>query len=932
MLPYLPAATRRLAAVGTAALLLFPGAAFARADGAAGVAAATAPGTAWAPGPGAAVPAQAPHERIALAVRLRAEALTSGSSVVTEGTGASTEIAVSLVPGGDAGAAAAAVLAAGGSVANRAPGVVEAYVPIDRLAEVAGSPAIRRIAPIRRSTPTTSREAQAVTLLGADPWQQAGYIGTGIRVGIIDEGFSRYADFMGTAYAATVQARCYTSIGHYTTSLPTCDADGETHGTAVAETIASVAPGVSFYIANPISPLDERAVVNWMMSQGVQIINASWTSGNVFEGPGDGTSPDPNSHYALVDRAVAGGALWVNASGNDGQEGWSGTWTDADRNGWLEFAPGDERDQIVLHAGEPITAALRWDDPWGSSSNDYNLYLFQAGNPDPVASSIDPQDGTGNPLEVLDYHARATGTYRLGVQRVAGSAESHLQLLLHAEEPLANRTPGATLPAPADGKNPGMLTVGAVDVSEPGIVEPYSGRGPTEDGRLGRPDVVGPDCADTMTIPAFCGTSQAAPFVAGAAALLLQAQPGLSPAELATAMRSGAAPLPGLVPDAASGYGLVSLGAAPTDPPPPPGPPPAGTVAVVTSATASVWQALAAAGQFVHLAYARGGSGAVAYQRSADGGASFGAAISLSDRGVPAGAPAIAASGLLVVVAWAQGGSADISGLWARRSEDAGVTWSPAMRLASGRAGLPSVAVDDTGRVLVAWTDAATGRILTRATADQAGSFLSIRTVGATALRSQSDASAFDGGLSAAAGDGVFYVAWSGSASRILLRRSVGGGTAWQPPVTIDAAATGTVEPWVAASGNAAAIVYGARPSGTAAPAIYLRRTADGGAHWTARRLAASAALAVGAPVVAIRGAQLRLAFSQCASSACSRATLRYRQSSNGGASWSTAQSLTLASRFTVAVGITQTTRLLVLFKTFTSSAARLATLSLEIR
>jgi hypothetical protein len=930
MIPQRRPAAWRLAALGAAALLLQSSTAIVSGAARAAIEATTATlqATVVSPSSRQQVPADL---RIALAVELRAEAGRPGGTIVTQGTGGATEIGVTLVPRVDLDSATAAVMEAGGSVANSAPGILEAYVPLDRLVEVAASPAIATIAPVRRSMPATSPEARAVTLLGADPWQAGGYLGTGIRVGIIDEGFSRYADLMGTAYAATVQARCYTSIGHFTTALASCDADGETHGTAVAETIASVAPGVSFYIANPISSLDERSVVAWMVSLGVHIINASWTSGNVFEGPGDGTSPDPHSHYALVDEAVAGGALWVNAAGNDGQEGWSGTWTDADGNGWLEFGPGDERNQIVLHAGEPITAALRWDDPWGASDSDYNLYLFEEGDPQPVASSEDPQQGTGNPVEVLDYKARAAGTYRLGVQRVSGSGESHLQLLLHAQEPLANRTPEATLPAPADGKNPGMLTVGAVDVLEPDAVHPYSGRGPTVDGRT-RPDLVAPDCTPTATLGTFCGTSQAAPFVTGVAALLLQAQPGLTPADIAAALRSGATPLPGPVPDAAAGYGLVTLGAAPVEPPPPPGPPPPGTVEVVPSASASVWQAMAAAGEFVHLAYARGSPAAVAYQRSADGGASFGAATTLSGHGIPVGAPAIATAGSLVVVAWSQRGSSDTSGLWLRRSEDAGLTWKPAVRLAPEQAGLPSVAIDELGRVLVAWTDAAKGKILTRASGDAGETFQSIRTIGSTTRRSPSDATAFDGGLSTAASDSAVYVTWSAGPSKILLRRSVDGGGSWKPVVTVDTGATGTVEPWVAASGTSAAIVYGARPSRTASSAIYLRRTTDGGAHWTARRLAAGAKLASGAPVVTIRGAQLRLAFSECTSSACTRATLRYRQSSNGGASWSTAQTLSPVTRFTVAVGIVQTARVLVLFKTFTSSSARLATLSLGIR
>src|SRR3972149_1843037 len=77
-----------------------------------------------------------------------------------------------------------------------------------------------------------------------------------------------------------------------------------------------MAPGVELFIADPISMLDTQQTVAWMTSNGVRIINASWSSDYLFEGPGDGTSPYPDSTYALVDQAVAGGALWANGAGH----------------------------------------------------------------------------------------------------------------------------------------------------------------------------------------------------------------------------------------------------------------------------------------------------------------------------------------------------------------------------------------------------------------------------------------------------------------------------------------------------------------------------------------------------------------------------------------------------------------------------------------
>ena len=74
-----------------------------------------------------------------------------------------------------------------------------------------------------------------------------------------------------------------------------------------------IAPEASLYIAAPLSPGDLQTATDWMVSQGVSVI----ASGVVFnfDGPGDGTSPFSDSPLKTVDRAVSGGAVWVNASG-----------------------------------------------------------------------------------------------------------------------------------------------------------------------------------------------------------------------------------------------------------------------------------------------------------------------------------------------------------------------------------------------------------------------------------------------------------------------------------------------------------------------------------------------------------------------------------------------------------------------------------------
>jgi hypothetical protein len=471
-------------------------------------------------------------------------------------------IDVDAAPGGAGDMIAAAIIGLGGSVVNHRPTTLEAYVPVASLRALGTAPGVRAVRPILRRL-SSATVGDAATLQGATAWQAASTKGTGIRVGIIDGGFAGMAERLGRGLPATVVARCYSAVGTSSSALKACEAGGESHGTEVAESLVAMAPGVELYVANPISPADDIATVDWMLSQKVRIINLSGGSGFVFEGPGDGSSPYGDSYYALIDRAVAGGALWVNSAGNSGDLGWSGAWNDPDADDWLEYGDGRDSNIITLQVGESVRAAIRWAEPWGSSTADYAVCIFDEGGTDALDCADEATTDPGYPFAVLDFEAPATGRYDVSLMRVSGAATPRIQLLLayHGASSLEHRVASPTLPTPADSRNPGMLTVGAVDVASPDTAEPYSSRGPTTDGRT-KPDLVAADCAAT-SFGEFCGTSQSAPFVSGAAALALQANPGLTPAQLAAFLRSRAVPLGSPVPNNETGAGRLDMGAVP---------------------------------------------------------------------------------------------------------------------------------------------------------------------------------------------------------------------------------------------------------------------------------------------------------------------------------------------------------------------------------
>jgi subtilisin family serine protease len=131
---------------------------------------------------------------------------------------------------------------------------------------------------------------------------------------------------------------------------------------------------------------------------------------------------------------------------------------------------------------------------------------------------------------------------------------------------MGNFGPGPTsliVPADADG----LVSVGAVDST--GVVTGFSSRGPTADGRT-KPDVCGDGqdvyVVDLATIDQYTvvsGTSIATPLVAGVGALLLEAYPGLTPAQMVDLLHSTASQ--SAAPDNDYGWGIVGGAAAGAD-------------------------------------------------------------------------------------------------------------------------------------------------------------------------------------------------------------------------------------------------------------------------------------------------------------------------------------------------------------------------------
>mgnify|MGYP005838269891 CR=1 FL=1 len=404
----------------------------------------------------------------------------------------------------------------GATIEGESATLVQALVPPQALKALA---ALDSVALVRRPlVALPAAVGEGVPLVNADDWHTAGVTGSGVKVAIVDLGFQGYSSLLGTELPSSV-------VTHSCRADHDITGGGEKHGTGVAEIVHEMAPDAELYLINFGTEVELATCIDWMASQGVTVANHSviWFG----TGPGDGTGV---INDIVNDAVLTHGIFWANAAGNHALMHWMGNWSDPNHNDWHNFAAPDEGNTISVAAGQSVFAVLKWDDPFGGSSNDYDLGLYSPELESFVCGSANWQDGDDDPVEFFVGCEPGAGMYELAILLfdADGAANFHLYTGSH---PLEYYNVESSLLEPAD--NPNVLTSGAVYWGTPTVIEYFSSQGPTEDARI-KPDVVGPDGVTNATYTGgFFGTSAASPHSAGAAALVKQTYPTYTPAEIA---------------------------------------------------------------------------------------------------------------------------------------------------------------------------------------------------------------------------------------------------------------------------------------------------------------------------------------------------------------------------------------------------------------
>jgi hypothetical protein len=355
-------------------------------------------------------------------------------------------------------------------------------------------------AAVERHPSSAGATAEGLRSVRADAVHAQGLTGAGVDVGVIGRGFETGNGVIRPHV-----------VDRWRTGGP---AGSTGHDAAVAAIVSETAPSADLYLAGvgrAPTPAEYASAVEWLTDRGVDVIV---DSGSYFPSvAGDGARIT-----AAAERATGEGVVFVTSAGNYATRHWRGNGT---ADGWVTFAEADAANAV---AGEDpvhgrITVRLRW-----QSAADYDLYLYRrlpTATDRVVAKSTSDRTGPGRTVEGIDV-AVPRGQYYVAVYADDATASTAGRVqLFSARHELEHTSPHGSMVAPATSDR--VVAVGAATEGE---LTAYSSLSPN-----GTVDLVAPADAGTDG-RALVGSSAAAPYVAGTAALMQSGGYDPSPARV----------------------------------------------------------------------------------------------------------------------------------------------------------------------------------------------------------------------------------------------------------------------------------------------------------------------------------------------------------------------------------------------------------------
>lgn len=499
----------------------------------------------------------------------------------------------------------------GNAVSGMLPVVaIEKAVALDSLRSISAS-----LNPINNAG---SINSQGDVALRADMARSSYAVdGTGVTVGVLSDSFDSLGGAAQDISTGDLPASGVTVVGGespYCGIVIFCIDEGR----AMLQIVHDMAPGADLLFHQALDgKAAYAAAITTLAGLGADVIvdDLMYLNEPMFQ---DGVVAQ------AVDSVVAGGSAYYSAAGNAGRESYEAPFVDSgvifciefflpigdcdpiyERVGRMhDFDPGvgvDLYQSVTVPIGSRLIVAMQWDEPFGGPGAriDHDIVLLDETGGFYFEISANDNVTTGEGWEVLQFENHEFLGYGslFNIIITYDDVDSRdlpatlLKTIIFGSGITLNdfATNSGTLIGHANAA--GAAAVGAAffnDTPEfgttPPVLEPYSSAGgvgilfntngtslASPEVRL-KPDITAVDGVNTTFffndlygndgIDDFFGTSAAAPHAAGVAALMLQAKPGATPAQLNAALKQTAIDMGTAGFDFDSGYGLIQADAA----------------------------------------------------------------------------------------------------------------------------------------------------------------------------------------------------------------------------------------------------------------------------------------------------------------------------------------------------------------------------------
>ncbi len=423
--------------------------------------------------------------------------------------------------------------------------LVTAWVDVNRLEEIASLEEVRTIRTVVSPMVNTGSVKTAGDAIHRTDLVRSGYSqdGSGIKIGVISDGVNAISEAQASGDLPSDVTVLRNNVGG-------------NEGIAMMEIIHDMVPGAKLYFHDHGNSVYEfNDAIDSLVASGCTIIvdDITWPDEPFFE---DGVVA---RHVAEV--IVNNDIVHVSSAGNSAMRHYQGMFTDD--------GTGHHNKIFPLPAGTSFQLFLQWDDQFGSSENDYDLYVLDSSGRT-IAYSANRQNGNGDPLEWTSTSYLSEPAY-IKIQDRDGTAERRtLELFIYPSSPvtldqtnLISRDSIFGHPAVPD-----VIAVAAISGNhmDHNHVESYSSHGPVTiaypvPATREKPDLAGishvavTGAGGFSTI--FSGTSASAPHVAAVAAQLWGNDMNMSGAEVRRILFESAEDVESSGFDHLSGHGRV---------------------------------------------------------------------------------------------------------------------------------------------------------------------------------------------------------------------------------------------------------------------------------------------------------------------------------------------------------------------------------------